>query len=197
MSNKEKYKRAFSVIHTSNNFSLEVERMENLHKRSKFRKTVVYAVACVMILGGVTIAYASDFVGVRRTIRLWVYGEQTEATIEFDESGNYNLDYIDSEGNHAYRSGGGVAIDNEGNEIPLSEEELMSDINAPDVEYKDDGSVWVYWQDQKVDITDKFDDGFCFIKLTGIDGETLYITIKYNGGYGIGEHDYPPASMIE
>ncbi len=40
----------------------------------------------------------------------------------------------------------------------LTAEELMEEINSPDVEYKEDGSVWVYFHNQSIDITDKFDD---------------------------------------
>ena len=41
----------------------------------------------------------------------------------------------------------------------------MELLMMPDVEYEDDGSVWVYWLDQKVDITDKFVDGVCYVKF--------------------------------
>ena len=60
----------------------------------------------------------------------------------------------------------------------------------PEVEYEDDGTVWVYWFDQKVDITDKFKDDVCFVKL--IKGEeTMYVTVKYENGYAIDYHKFP------
>ena len=53
------------------------------------------------------------------------------------------------------------------------------------MEYKEDGSVWLYYRDQAMEITDRFDaDGFCFVQLK-TEAETLYITVKYNNGYAI------------
>ena len=92
-------------------------------------------------------------------------------------------------------AGGGVALAPDGSEIPISEEELMEHLMMPDVEYKDDGSVWIYWFDQKIDITDKFEDGVCYVKL--VKGkETLYVTVKYKGGYAVGPHKYEEPDWI-
>lgn len=38
------------------------------------------------------------------------------------------------------------------------------------------------YQDQKLDITDKFVDGVCYTKIEGKD-KTLYLTVKYDNGY--------------
>ena len=38
------------------------------------------------------------------------------------------------------------------------------------------------YQDQKLDITDKFVDGVCYTKIEG-KGKTLYLTVKYDNGY--------------
>ena len=35
MTNKERYKQAFSVLHTSDQFSMEVENMSRLNKKHK------------------------------------------------------------------------------------------------------------------------------------------------------------------
>ena len=69
------------------------------------------------------------------------------------------------------------------------EEELMEDITAPDVIYQDDGSVWVYWFDQKIDITDKFEDNICYVQLIN-DDDTLYMTIEYQNGYSSSLNKY-------
>lgn len=69
---------------------------------------------------------------------------------------------------------GGISIQADGTEAPLSEEELQERLNMPDVEYEEDESVWVYYQNQKLEITDKFTDGVCYVKLEGKD-KTLYI----------------------
>ena len=182
MSNKEKYKQAFSAIHISDNFSLEVNQMTTASKKMKLSKLVAVVAACVLVIGSATTAYALDVGGIQRTIQLWLHGEQTDVTIEFDGSGNYEMDYVDGEGNTQHRGGGGIAYDAWGNERPLTEEELMEEMNSPEVCYPDDGSVWVYWCDQKIDITDKFEDGLCYIKLVNGD-ETLYMTVKYQDGW--------------
>ena len=41
MTNKEKYKQAFSAIHTSDGFSLEVEIMERTAKHHKFKSVAM------------------------------------------------------------------------------------------------------------------------------------------------------------
>lgn len=45
------------------------------------------------------------------------------------------------------------------------------------------------YQDQKLDITDKFVDGVCYTKIEGKD-KTLYLTVKYDNGYAISENKY-------
>ena len=80
-------------------------------------------------------------------------------------------------------------MDGDGVERPLTEDEIMEQINQPDVEYEDDGSVWLYYRDRKLDITDRFEDGICYVKLT--DGKDVkYLTIKYNDGYAMSDSKY-------
>lgn len=189
MTNKEKYKQAFSAIHASDDFSLEVETMERTNKQHKFKTIIASVAACVMIVGSATAAYAADVGGIQRIIQLWIHGDQTEATIKFDGNGSYSMDYTDGEGNVKQQAGGGVSFAPDGTEIPASEEELMKQLTAPDVRYEDDGSVWIYWFDQKVDITDKFENDVCYVWLENNE-ETLYMTIKYQNGYATSPHKY-------
>ena len=189
MTNKEKYKQAFSALHASDDFTLEVKQMEKTSKRVHFKGMVAAVVACVMLLGGATAAYAADVGGIQRTLQLWIHGDQTEATIQFDGSGNYSMEYTDGEGNTRQQGGGGVAIADDGTETPLSEEELMEELTVPDVRYAEDGSVWVYWFDQKIDISDKFENDVCYVKLVNGE-ETLYMTVKYQNGYATSPKKY-------
>ncbi len=182
MTNREKYKQAFSTIHASDHFCLEVNQMEKTMKHHRVQTVVAVIAACVMLVGSATAAYAADVGGIQRTVQLWLLGEQTDVTIEFDGNGNYEMDYVDEEGNTQHQGGGGIAYDFFGNERPLTEEELIEELNSPEVRYLDDGSVWVYWYNQKIDITDKFEDGVCYIKLVNGD-ETLYMTAKYQDGW--------------
>ena len=77
----------------------------------------------------------------------------------------------------------------DGSERPLTEEELLEYLSRPEVEYREDGSVWVHWLGQSVDITGRFDDGLCYVKLEN-GGEALYLTVEYGGGYTASPHRY-------
>ena len=72
----------------------------------------------------------------------------------------------------------------------LTEEEMLEHLNAPEVEEREDGTVTVYYLDQKLDVTDKFDeDGVCYVQLEG--GEkTIYMTIKRGNGYATSTTKY-------
>jgi len=189
MTNKEKYKQAFSTMYISDEFSLEVKKMTNTSNKQKLNRLVASIAVCVLIVSSATIAYATDFYGIQRTLQLWIHGDQTNVTIRFDGNGNYNMAYIDGEGDHKHQSGGGVAIEDDGTEKPLTEDELLELITAPDVQYEDNGTVWVYWFDQKIDITDKFENNVCYIELVNGE-ETLYMTVKYQNGYSTAPDKY-------
>ncbi len=189
MTNKEKYRQAFSTMHISDEFSLEVKKMTTTNNKPKLNRLVASIAACVLILGSATAAYGTDFCGIQRTLQLWIHGDQTDVTIQFDGNGNYNMDYIDDEGDSKHQGGGGVAIEDDGTERPLTEDELLEEITAPDVHYEDNGSVWVYWFDQKIDITDKFENNVCYIKLVNSE-KTLYMTVKYQNGYATSPDKY-------
>lgn len=190
MTNKEKYKKAFSAVCPSNEFSLEVEKMKKIRKQHFFKTIVASIAGCVIFMGSATAAYAMDVGGIQRTIQIWIHGDCTNVTVQFDGDGTYSMEYTDADGNEQFRAGGGVEFEPDGSEKPLSEDELMELMMMPDVEYEDDGSVWVYWLDQKVDITDKFVDGVCYVKFEKEGEKTMYVTVKYRGGYAAGYHKY-------
>ena len=146
MTNKEKYKQAFSFLHTSDISEGEVKYMAKLRKQQKM-KLAAAAIAVCVIVGGTGTAYAANVGGIQRTIQLWMHGDQTSATLDLNtDDGSYSLEYKDTDGNTVTQGGGGVAFDADGNERPLTEDEIMEELNAPDVEYFDDGSVWVYYK---------------------------------------------------
>ncbi len=104
-----------------------------------------------------------------------------------DIRGNsYNLSYEDEDGNPRSIGGGGVAIGMFGQERPLTEEEILEELEHPQVEYLEDGTVWVYYHDQKLEITDKFQDGVCYVQLKDGD-KVLYLTVEEQG-----VHHQPP-----
>lgn len=198
MTNKEKYKQAFSVLHTSDDFSLEVRKMAMITRKKKIGTLVASLIVCLLIVAGGGTAYAMDLGGIQYKVQLWIHGEKTDVDVDFTGDGSYNYSYVDQDGNVKEGSGGGVAIENDGIERPLTEEELMEDFSepSPEVEYKEDGSVWIYYLDQQIEITDKFKDDFCYAKLEGEDGP-LYMTIKYKKGYSLSPHKYDDPSSFE
>lgn len=143
--------------------------------------------ALVLALGSV--AYASDLGGIQRTVQLWLNGEMTDATLTVNE-GSYTLRYPDKDGIEHEMGGGGIAIEDDGTERALTEEEMLEHLNEPEVEEREDGTVTVYYLDQKLDVTDKFnEDGVCYVQLEG--GEkTIYMTIKRGNGYATSTTKY-------
>ena len=157
-----------------------------------FRRGFVAAACCALVITAAGGAYAADVGGIQRAVQLWIYGDKTNATITFDKdenSSSYSIQYKDEDGKTHERGGGGVAINDDGTERPLTEDEMMEQINAPEVIYNDDATVMLYYLDKELDITDKFNDGVCYVKLEG-DDETLYLTIKYNNGYAYSKNKY-------
>ena len=160
--------------------------MENHKKTIHFRRiTGLILAACLVFTLAVT-AYAADIGGIRRIIQIWLYGEHTTAVLDIQD-GQYTL--TDEDGSFMM-GGGGVAIEPDGSERPLSEEEILEHLDQPEVEHREDGSIWVYYRGQKIEITDRFDDdGICYLELR--DGEdVLYATIERSGGMATSPVEY-------
>lgn len=187
MSNREQYKKAFSVLQASGDFTLGDEKMAVLKKKAMLRTFAAAACACLVIVGSSRIAYAANVGGIQRTIQLWMYGEQTDVTIDFDGSGNYSMEYTDADGNTRELGGGGFAVDADGTKRALTEDELIWHLfEEVDVSYNDDGRIMLYFQGQVADITDKFENDICYIFLNGTDA-SLYVTVlkAEDGGFPI------------
>ena len=185
MKNNERYKRTFSVLHASDRM-VEVKAMKNT-KRIYIRKFIPVLAAAIFLLGITTAAYAANIGGIQKTVQLWIHGNQKNAVMEVAD-GQYTLTYEDEAGNIKQQSGGGVAMEDDGTERPVTEEELMDELDSPEVEYKDDGKVIVYYHDQIIDITDKFENGICYLEISDRD-KKLNMTIKYKDGCSI-SYDY-------
>ena len=91
MTNREKYKQAFSAIRASDNFSLEAEKMERTAKQHRFRTMAAVVAVCATLVGGAAAAYAADAGGIQRAVQVWIHGDQTAATIQFDGNGSYSM----------------------------------------------------------------------------------------------------------
>ena len=92
MTNREKYKQAFSAIRASDNFSLEAEKMERTAKQHRFRTMAAVVAVCATLVGGAAAAYAADAGGIQRAVQVWIHGDQTAATIQFDGNGSYSME---------------------------------------------------------------------------------------------------------
>lgn len=160
--------------------------MEKQTKPIHFRKITSFILAACLIFTLAVTVYASDIGGIRRMIQIWLFGDRTTAVLDMQD-GQYTL--TDEEGSFI-RGGGGVAIEPDGSERPLTEAEILEHLDHPEVAYLDDGSIWVFYRGQKIEITDRFDkDGFCYLTLQ--DGEdVLYATIDKNGGMATSPVDF-------
>ena len=162
------------------------EKVVPIRKKRFIPKAAVAAAVFVLVVGFGSAAYAMDFGDIQRIVQVWIYGDQTDATFTL-ENGSYTLEYKDANGNDVHQSGG-VAFEN-GVERPLTADELLEEISMPDVVYKEDGTVWVYYLDQKMEITDQFENDICYVKLMA-DGKIQYITVKYQNGFAASPHGY-------
>lgn len=177
MTNKEKYQKAFSTLHASDNISLEVEIMEKNKKLYRMKKVAAACAAVAVVFGSMTVAYASDLGGIRQKITAWFHGEQAQLDVTDNGDGSYSYKYVDDNGQTYEGSGGGVAIDDNGNEIPLTADELMENVGN-EVEKDQDGNIWIYYYDKKLNITDLFDkDGICKVAFEH-EGRMVYFKIQ-------------------
>ena len=158
MTDRQRYKRTFSLLHASDSCFMEVRKMKQT-RHMPVRRLISVCTAAVLITIMAAAAYAADVGGIQRTIQLWIHGDQTNATLEV-ENGSYHLTYTDGDGKTRQISGGGVVI-----------------------------SVWVYYRSQQLEITDRFEDGVCYVQLKG-SGDVLYMTVEYQGRYIVSPHGY-------
>ena len=183
MTDRERYKRAFSVLHAPEELKLEENGMKNTTKRH-ISKAAAIGAAILAVCMGSAAAYAADIGGIQHQVQIWLHGGQTDAvlTIEQNDHTEYSLTYEDENGEQHEIQGGGVSYDIFGNEQPLTEEDIMRDVlDNPEVVYNDDGTVYVYYREQKIDITDKFDEnGKCCIRINAGD-QDLYMKIEPDG----------------
>ena len=187
MTDQEQYKRVFDAVASSKMHKLEAsDIMENRKKVIKFKGLAIALAAVILVIGACGAAYAADLGGIQSKVQLWIRGELTDVTLDISTNGSsseYALTYTDADGNQKEIHGGGIAADMFGRERPLTEDEILEQLSQLEVVYEDDGTVWVYYGSEKVEITDLFDDnGVCYVKLTG-GKKPIYMTVEYQGGW--------------
>ncbi len=177
MTNKELYKQAFSALHPSGHLSLEVEELARISKKHKANMTIAAAVACAVIIGGSGTVYAADIGGIQEKLSLWLYGEKTQVDVtEHTGDTGYTFTY-EHDGETESIGGGGVIIEADGTETRMSAGEVAENINqSASIIEDDDGRIWVYYYNQKSDITELFEENRCRISLSH-DGEMVYMEI--------------------
>lgn len=194
MTDKERFQKTFKHLHASPEIITEVlnmseeKRVISVNRKRNMGRVAAAVVVLMIAVGSGSVAYAMDLGGIQRIVQVWIHGDQTDAVFTVNE-GEYTLEYEDEEENLVQQSGGGIAFEADGTQRPLTEEELWEDVTAPDVEYKEDGTVWVYYKNQGLNITNKFENEICYLQLEDGD-EVKFLTIKYQNGYAMSPHGY-------
>ena len=130
MTNKERYQRTFSALHASGDCLMEAKEMKHAKKICVPR--LMAACAAVIIMGLLPAAYAADVGGIQRSIQIWINGDQTDAVLDIHGT-SYTVTYQDQDGESHEFGGGGVAFNSDGSERPLTEAEIMEQLDSPDV----------------------------------------------------------------
>lgn len=173
MTNKERYKQAFSTLHASQPILLEETNMEKTDKRFKMRPALAAGLAAALIVGCMGAAYAADLGGIQETVRMWFGGKEVEAQVTGGtDGGAYQFTIPGTDGEDTVVGGGGVEIGNDGVERPLSAQEVAQEF-AHYVEQKEDGTTWLYDHDQSYDITGYLAAGQGKFTLE-VDGQAVY-----------------------
>lgn len=179
--------KAFEYV--DDDYLCSVEQMKK--PRSAWRgvwKKVAVVFLALLIGASVWLAVDEEARAAFLNALLWLRGEQIDATIETTDKGqytDYTVTYVDENGKTQERGGAAVAYDEDGTQRPVTEEDIIDSWNThADVEYLKDGSVWLYYKDQKVDITDKFENGVCVVELQ--DGEyDVKVAVRYQGTWTV------------
>lgn len=101
MTNKERYKQAFSALRPSRQISLEVEEMARIEKKHRTNMAVAAAIACAVILGGSGTVYAADIGGIRQKLSMWIHGTQTDVMVTDNGGIGYTFTHMEKNLNSA------------------------------------------------------------------------------------------------
>lgn len=194
MKNAEKIKRAFDALQPSRDFSMEVEEM-TAKKRPLSKALASVCVAAALVIAGATAAYAADLAGFRQALSLWIQGEQRNGVME--QVGEGEFVFIDEDGRENIYRG---TIDDGSGERPMTMDEMLhnEEMEAhPFFEEKENGSVWMYYKEQKVDITEQFENGNTAFVTLDDGGKTLYFTVRWEEDGSFGANVSPSGFLRE
>lgn len=189
MTNKERLKKAFSALHTSDDFVLDLED-KTMKNKYGFRKAAIAACAALAVCAGGVTCYAANVGGIQRTVQVWLNGDQTDAVITVDEKDGIAQYNVKDKNGKDIQNGGGVAIEDDGSERPLTADEIENHLNNSPTTETINGHKYLFYKDQKVDLTGKFNkDGLCFVTFKDGD-KNLYVTVSKNGGLSSSDKRY-------
>ena len=178
MKNHEKYKRAAGLVRPSTQMNILNYVEEKTMKKNR-RPLRTFAVACGAVVLAMALAvgaYAADVGGFRQTVNLWLHGDITEVTIEQIGEGQFEVTYPDG----STRGTGGAVEDGHGGMRPATMEEVKEYLlTEPDVNEDEDGRIWLYLRDNKIELTDQIQEkGYAQVKVK--DGLLAdYITVVW------------------
>lgn len=179
MTNKEKYKQAFSALHASEFISLEENTMKKTNMKFHMKPVLAACLCAAMLIGGSTVAYAADVGGIQEKIHVWINGKEADVNVVLLGGRAYEYHY-EEDGESRVTAGGGIAMGRDGSKRKLSPSEAAAQFSS-DVIKKDDGSVWLYDYDKSYDITKYMGSGACKVAIEQ-DGEKVYFDIEDNHG---------------
>lgn len=177
MNNKERYKRAFNVLQTSKEICLEDNRVMNFKEKMRI-KVAAAAIIGISLTGSAVTAYAMDLGGVRGMIDAWIHGEEKAVEYQIDENNEFSI----------YDETGEIVVGTI-NSSSKGIEDVERAVTAPTIEFAQDGKRWIYYYDEKIDITDSFVDQKCYITLYHEDNP-LYVVVYDSGDFTTSPYEY-------
>lgn len=198
MTEQERYKKAMSMIRPSGQMDVlnYVEERTMKHKRTVRMLATTFASFALVLLCSIS-AYAANIGGIRHKVNIWLHGDMTEVSIEEVSEGQFEITYPDG----SVRGTGGVSIGDDGNEqwetLEEVEERLLND---PEVEKDEDGRIWLYLRDHKIDITKQIEkQGYAQEKIKdGLLADYITVVWDEDGGYSLGTdyHKFPDVEEL-
>ena len=196
MNNKEKYQRSFNTLRLSGDFREKCKKTPEESGKGKIMKfrsmygisrAAAAAIAvCLLVVGSVGVSYAADLGGIRTKLGIWING--TKQDVEVVQVGDGSYTVCDENGEETMGFGG-VAIDENGNERPMTAEELAGFMNNDcRLEFTEDGKMIFSYKNLVEDVTDQLDSrGELHIHVDDPANEYTYFNITDidGGGYSV------------
>ena len=128
----------------------------------------------MLVIGVTGGAYAADLGGFRTAVDTWLYGEPVQVEVEEVSEGDFVVHYPDG----STREMGGVSYDPDGNAIGATEEDIIAQLDDPEIIRDEAGNVKLYYKDLIIDITEDAQDDHAEVKIER-GALPLYVTIDW------------------